>query len=71
MHQDSTGRCINVGDSVRFRGKIYTIKEFIPDEGRFETARIIFNEPQHTDEIADEINVDLADLCYIRILGDG
>ena len=60
MYQDSTGQFINIGNSVRFRGKIYTIKEFIPNEGRFETARIIFNEPQHTDEIADEISVDLA-----------
>ena len=59
MYEDSTGKYINIGDRVRFRGVIYTIKEFIPDKGLFGTAVIIFNEPQHTDEIADEISVDL------------
>ena len=59
MYQDSTGQFIKVGDPVLFRGRLYTIKEFIPNEGSFGTAQIIFNEQQHTDEIADEISVDL------------
>lgn len=59
MYQDSTGNSITIGDSVRFRGQIYTIKEFIPGEGRFNTARIIFNEQTNTIEQADEISVDL------------
>ena len=59
MYQDSTGTPIKIGDTVRFRGEIYTIKEFISNKGIFETAQIVFNEPQHTNEIADEINVDL------------
>lgn len=56
---DSTGQPIRVGDSVRFRGQIYTIKEFVEGEGCWETSRIIFEEPQHTTEAADEISVDL------------
>jgi len=57
---DSTGRIINVGDRVRFRGQVYTIKEFKPDSGgRFNLTQILFEEPQHTDEIADELSVDL------------
>lgn len=59
--QDSTGQDLKIGDRVRFRGEIYTIKEFALGEGTFGTARIIFNEPQHTDEPASEISVDLVD----------
>jgi hypothetical protein len=53
-------RPIEVGDRVLFRGKVYTIKEFMPGRGRFGTAEILFEESQegHTDEIADEISVD-------------
>lgn len=61
MHLDSTGQPVRIGDTVRFRGQNYTIKEFIPGEGRFGTARIVFNEPQHTPEEADEISIDLID----------
>ena len=61
MYQDSTGNPIDVGKKVRFRGRSYTIKNFVPGEGRMGTARIVFEEPQHTDEPADEISVDVID----------
>lgn len=56
--QDSTGNPIQIGDKVLFRGRIFTIKTFVPGEGRMDTARIMFEEPQHTTEPADEISVD-------------
>ncbi len=56
--QDSAGRSIEVGDKVRFRGQVYTIKSFTPGAGQFGASKIEFNEPQHTDEEADEIKVD-------------
>jgi len=59
MYQDSTGQNIDIGDSVRFRGTVYTIKEFVDGAGIHETAQIIFYEPQITNEIAGEISVDL------------
>ena len=59
MTQDSTGNRISIGDKVRFRGKEYTIKSFGTMEGTYDTHVIYFNEKQHTEEIADEISVDL------------
>lgn len=56
---DSTGKLIQVGDRVRFRGQNYTIAAFEPGAGRLETARICFSEPCHFPEAADEISVDL------------
>lgn len=58
MPADSTNQPIDVGDKVRFRGQVYTISGFVPGEGRFGTSVIEFVEPQHTDEVADEISVD-------------
>ena len=58
---DSTGRPIKTGDFVKFRGKVYTIKEFVWNEGRYGTARVVFNEPQHINEPADEVSIDLVD----------
>lgn len=58
-YQDSHGVRIVVGCTVRFRRELYTIKEFVPGEGRLNTARIVFNEPQHTEEPADELSVDI------------
>lgn len=56
---DSSGQdVIQVGDSVRFRGAVYTIRQFSPGKGRFNSAAIAFEEEQHTDEVADEISVD-------------
>ena len=59
MYYDSTGKPIQVGNVVKFRGELYTIKEFIsPREGsRFN--QILFEEDQHTEEVADEFAVDL------------
>jgi len=58
MHSDSTGNKIDIDSKVRFRGQIYTIKNFIPNnETNLET--IIFNEIQHTSEVATEFSVDL------------
>ncbi len=59
QYQDSTGQPIGIGDAVRFRGQTYTIKDFYPGEGRSETARIEFTQPVHTNEVPDEISVDL------------
>jgi hypothetical protein len=58
-YEDSTGRTLRVGDRVRFRGTAYTIRAFHAGEGRGGTARLEFVEPQHTDEPADEVSVDL------------
>ena len=58
MPKDSTGKTILVGDVIRFRGKEYTIKEFNPKKGIYDTCSIEFNEPQHVTEVADEISVD-------------
>ena len=57
---DSTGNTIVVGDRVRFRGQLYTIKSFHPGEGRSgEIAAIMFEEwPPHCNEIPDEWSVD-------------
>ena len=57
--KDSTGKPIKIGDKVRFRGQIYTIKEFKPYLGLYDTCAISFEETQHVPEIADEIKVDL------------
>lgn len=57
-YHDSTNQPIKVGDRVRFRGQVYTIKEFKPGLGRFGTAVIEFHETPHTDMLADEITVD-------------
>ncbi len=38
---DSTGKPIRVGDRVRYRGGVYTIKSFEPG-GRMETSKIRF-----------------------------
>jgi len=60
MYRDSTGNPIKVRDRVKFRGKEFTIKDFVnPGKGACETSQIIFNEEQHTSEVADEISVDL------------
>ena len=55
---DSTGKPIEVGDKVRFRGQEYTIKCFLPGQGTFGTCGIEFEEPQHFPEQACEISVD-------------
>ena len=59
MVQDSTGMPIDIGDSIRFRGQVYTIKGFLYGLGRYGTAVIEFEEDNvHTKEIPDEISVD-------------
>lgn len=59
MSHDSTGKSIRIKSKVLFRGKEYTIKEFYGNEGSLGTAQIKFEEKQHTEEIADEISVDV------------
>ena len=59
MHWDSKGNSIKVGDKVMFRGKVYTIKRFLPTKGAGGSSQIEFEEKQHTPEIADEISIDL------------
>ncbi len=58
MPLDSSGQPINVGDMVRFRGEVYTIKNFLFGCGIHGTSQIEFEEEQHTEEVADEISVD-------------
>jgi len=58
MHYDSTGKVINKGDKVRFRGEEYTIRRFLETTGACGTSQIEFVEEQHTIEIADEISID-------------
>lgn len=57
--QDSTGKILCVGDTVRFRGQLYTLKEFGSETGAAGTPTLFFEEPLHVDEIPDEISVDL------------
>lgn len=56
--KDSSNKPIKVGDTVAFREKEYTIKEFKPGEGRYGSSAIVFEEEQHIDEVADEMSVD-------------
>jgi len=61
MHyQDSAGRGIQVGDMVKFRGKIYTIARFGNVQGNG-AQEIHFEEKEiHTPEVATTWSVDLA-----------
>ncbi len=60
--QDSSGKTIHVGNRVRWRGQIYTIKAFGGFDGRHGTRAIEFEEPLHlSGEIPDEIAVDLVE----------
>ncbi len=60
VHKDSAGHPITVGDTVTWRGQLYTIKAFGDAIGRSGTRAIEFEEPLHlTTEIPDEIAVDL------------
>jgi hypothetical protein len=53
---------IRVGDRVRWRGQLYTIKSFGDPAGRYGTCTIAFDEPLHVhDEVPDEIGVDLVE----------
>lgn len=59
--QDSAGKPIKVGDRVRFRGGIYTIKAFRPGAGRGGCNALDFEEDvtgPHASEVPDEIGVD-------------
>ena len=59
MPQDSTGKVINVGDRVRFRGDNYTIKAFGPLVGALSTYTIEFVEEYDGKwGTPDEISVD-------------
>ncbi len=58
-HADSTGKQIEVGNKIKFRGQIYTLKAFGPNEDHYGVATLIFEEPVHTEEVPHECNVDL------------
>lgn len=59
MNYDSTGKPIIVGSRVKFRGQYYTIKEFgPPTDTNPDVSTIIFEEEQHTPEVATEFSVD-------------
>jgi hypothetical protein len=55
---DSGGKPIQIGDRVKFRSQIYTIKAF---GGKTPSGATMleFNEPRHTDEQPTEFSVDL------------
>ena len=55
---DSAGNVVLIGDQVKFRGQLYTIKRFLETTGSCGTSQIEFVESQHTQEIADEISID-------------
>lgn len=57
-YADSTGRQIAIGDKIRFRSKIYTLKDFGPNEEHYGVATLIFEEEVHTPEVPHECNVD-------------
>lgn len=63
--QDSTGKTIAVGDRVRWARdqRTYTIRQFLPGQGRSGTAGIQFEEPcaraDYLGELPDEWSVDL------------
>lgn len=59
MPQNSTGREVYIGDRVRCRGEEYTIVRFIPGVGHYGTAGIEFDRPFHSEEMPDEIMIDL------------
>lgn len=60
MPEDSTGKLIKIGELVKFRGRVYTIKEFLNNgRGDCGTRQIIFKEKQHVSEVACEFTVDL------------
>ena len=62
VYRDSTNQAIEVGDKVMFRGKIYTIANFLPGLGRLGSAVVEFVEDEiHTDETPDELSVDRVD----------
>lgn len=63
---DSAGRPIAVGDVVRWRGHLYTIRSFGPSAGRVGTLSIVFEELLHVEEIPDEIGVDLVEKASDR-----
>lgn len=59
---DSAGRPISVGDTVCWRGKLYTIRAFGDRVGPANLYAIEFVEPLHIQgETPDEFSVDWAD----------
>lgn len=62
MPYDSTGKIVIIGSKVKFRGQEYTIKDWHEGKGCSETCQFEFEEKQHTNEIADEISIDLISL---------
>lgn len=55
---DSAGRAIAIGDKVKWRGQIYTIKAFGPRVGIHNLHAIEFEEPLHCPGEPDEFGVD-------------
>jgi len=57
-YADSTGKPIEIGDKIKFRGQEYTLKDFGPIEKQYGVATLVFEEPVHTPEVPHECNVD-------------
>ena len=54
---DSTGKRINIGDRLRFRGQEYTLKAFGGVDPHNDVQQLIFEEDVHTEEIPTEIEI--------------
>lgn len=61
VHADSTGKQIAVGDKIKFRSQIYTLKGFGPKEDHYNVSTLLFEEELHTPEVPHECNVDKVD----------
>jgi hypothetical protein len=59
---DSSGTPLAIGDSVCWRGALYTIKEFGPKTGIRGTYTFVFEEPLECAGVPDEISVDRVDV---------
>lgn len=71
MPYDSTGKRLEIGNRIRFRGRLYTVTGFVPNAGAAHTARIEVAEPLHVEEQPDETNVDrVAGHCASRVPDD-
>lgn len=61
IRYDSTGKVIQIGDTVKFKRKYYTIQKFNLGKGKLGTATIEFKESAGRRLIVDELDVDLVE----------
>jgi hypothetical protein len=58
---DSTGKIVKAGDTVRFRGRHYTVKGFGPSRGPGHWVNVYFEEEVHVGEQPTEVSIDLVE----------